>query len=462
MKKRVVEQSILFASVLKWVILSTAVGIVVGASTAFYLKILEYSLKSQNYTYYYLLLPIAMFFSALFIKYFAPSAEGHGTEKVIEAVHRKSGRIRWQVIPIKLIATVLTIAAGGSVGKEGPAAQIGGGEASLFADFFKFSDNDRKKFVICGISAGFAAVFGTPIAGAIFGVEVLFIGSLLYDVLLPSFIAGIVSYQVSLAMGIKYFHHNITNIPAFNFTLFFKVLILGVIFGLFSFLLIETLKAGEFISNKIKVWKPLKGLIGGIVIVFFTVVFHWTRYLGLGIANIHASLIGVAANWYDPILKIIYTSLTLSFGGSGGIVTPIFYIGATSGASLGHLFNISVDVVAAIGMVSLLSGAANTPIAASIMAVELFGPTLAPYAAIAGIVSYIMTGHRSVYPSQILAIKKSDSIKVSLGQEIENVEIDSNAGNNMIVKGSNRIINGIKKKNRNRIERNKEKKSNKK
>ena len=119
----------------------------------------------------------------------------------------------------------------------------------------------------------------------------------------------------------------------------------------------------------------------------------------------------------------------MSFGGSGGIVTPIFFIGATSGASLGHLFHLSVDVVAAIGMVSLLSGAANTPIAASIMAVELFGPALAPYAAIAGIVSYIMTGHRSVYPSQILAIKKSESIDVELGKEIVDTKIDSDVKN---------------------------------
>ena len=429
MKKQLAEQSILFFSILKWIVLSTAVGIVVGASTAFYLKILAYSVRTQNFTYYYLLLPIAMFLSSFIIKYFAPNAEGHGTEKVIEAVHKQSGKIRWQVIPIKLIATVVTIASGGSVGKEGPAAQIGGGESSLFADLLHFNDSDRKKFVICGISAGFAAVFGTPIAGAIFGVEVLFIGSILYDVLLPSFIAGIVSYQVAVAMGIRYFHHNISNIPAFSSSLFFKVLLLGIVFGLISFVLIETLKAGEFIANKIKIWKPLKGIIGGLVLVLFTVVFHWTRYLGLGMTSIHAALNGVAANWYDPFLKIVYTSITLSFGGSGGIVTPIFFIGATSGASLGHLFHLSVDVVAAIGMVSLLSGAANTPIAASIMAVELFGPALAPYAAIAGIVSYIMTGHRSVYPSQILAIKKSESIDVELGKEIVDTKIDSDVKN---------------------------------
>ncbi len=124
--------------------------------------------------YSFLLLPAALFLSALLVKYLAPDAEGHGTEKVIEAVHKESGKIKPAVVPVKLVATIVTLALGGSAGKEGPCAQIGAGLASIFADILRFDDHDRKKLVICGISAGFAAVFGTPIAGSIFGVEVLF------------------------------------------------------------------------------------------------------------------------------------------------------------------------------------------------------------------------------------------------------------------------------------------------
>ena len=184
MRKTVFEESILFVSIIKWLFLASCVGVIVGLSTSVFLIILERSsIFAAGFRYYFLLLPFAIFASALIVKYLAPDAKGHGTEKVIEAVHRHSGKIKPLVVPVKLLATVITIALGGSAGKEGPCAQIGAGLSSIFAGFLRFDNNDRKKLVICGISAGFAAVFGTPIAGAIFGVEVLVIGSLLYDVL---------------------------------------------------------------------------------------------------------------------------------------------------------------------------------------------------------------------------------------------------------------------------------------
>lgn len=442
MKKKLTEQIVLFASIIKWVALATGIGIIVGISTTFYLKILEFGERSSNYSYYFLLLPIAMFLSVLIVKYLAPNAEGHGTEKVIEAVHKNSGKIKAAVIPVKLVATVITIATGGSAGKEGPAAQIGGGLSSVFSDIFKFNNHDRKKLVICGISAGFASVFGTPIAGALFGVEVLFIGSMLYDVLLPSFISGIVAYHVSSMLGIKYFHHFIEFIPDFSGPLFLKVILAGVIFGLISFLFIEILNIGKIISKKINIWSPLKGFIGGVLIIGLVFLFS-RRYLGLGVDVIHQTLEGGKVIWYDSVMKMIFTSLTLNFGGSGGIVTPIFYIGSTSGSLFAQIMNLDPAVFAAIGMVSLLAGAANTPIAASILAIELFGPSIAPYAAIACIISFFMTGHRSVYPSQVLAIKKSESIDVSLGEEIDNIKTDIKMHKTNILKKG---LNSIKKK----------------
>lgn len=198
MKKRLAEETIIFISVFKWFILATIIGAVVGLATAAFLKVLNWStLFTGHYNYYYLLLPAALFASAFITKYLAPDAEGHGTEKVIEAIHKRSGRIKWAVVPVKLVTSVVTIACGGSAGKECPCAQIGAGLSSMFADIFKFDDGDRKKLVICGVSAGFASAFGTPIAGAMFGIEVLFVGGLLYEVLLPSFVAGMMSYHIS-------------------------------------------------------------------------------------------------------------------------------------------------------------------------------------------------------------------------------------------------------------------------
>ncbi len=422
MKRRVLEGSVLIISIIKWLLLASGIGIIVGLSTSIFLKLLDFGIgMASEYTYYFLLLPAGLFLSSFVVKYFAPEAEGHGTEKVIEAVHKRSGKINPLVVPIKLIATVITIALGGSAGKEGPCAQIGAGLSSTLSDSLRFDDRDRKKLVICGISAGFATVFGTPIAGAIFGVEVLFVGGLLYEVLLPSFVAGIVGYQVSSALGITYFHQPLNFVPIFSSFFFIKVCMSGLFFGLCSFLFIEILKSVEALSGKMNIWQPYKGVVGGIILIVLAFLLS-PQYLGLGLDTIKYALEGGKIFMLAFLFKMIFTAVTLNFGGSGGIVTPIFFIGAASGNLFGRMLGLDLSLFSAIGMVSLLAGAANTPISASIMAVELFGPAVAPYAAVACVISFLMTGHRSVYPSQVLEIVKSSSISAEKGKEMENIE----------------------------------------
>ena len=200
------EQYTIIASVLKWIFLSGIVGIIIGVTVTFFLNILHFSEESRSILpfHYYYLLPFGLMFSVWLTKTFAPDAKGHGTEKVIEAIHKKSGKIEVSVIPVKLIATVITLFSGGSAGKEGPGAQIGAGVASAISDKLHFSKKDRKKLVVCGISAGFATVFGTPIAGAIFGIEVLVVGSLMYDLLLPSIVAGFSAFYTAQFLGVRY------------------------------------------------------------------------------------------------------------------------------------------------------------------------------------------------------------------------------------------------------------------
>jgi len=426
MRKSVTESTILFISIIKWVVLASVAGAIVGGAVSLFLKILNWSSAfTAQYPSFFWFLPVSLFVSSLLVKYLAPEAEGHGTEKVIEAIHKRAGKIPILVVPVKLVATIITLAVGGSAGKEGPCAQIGAGLTSLFSDLLRFDDDDRKKMVICGISAGFASVFGTPIAGSIFGVEVLFVGAIMYEVLLPSFIAGIVAYQVSSSVGITYFHEPVSVIPVFSEAFMIKVLLGGLFFGLCSIFLIEILKWGEKTSNRLRLWIPVKGILGGAAIVLLTYIFS-ARYLGLGLDSVESSLHGNTTDWYAFLVKPIFTSLTLNFGGSGGIVTPIFFVGSTAGVTFAHMLNLNAATFAAIGLVSVLAGSANTPIAASIMAVELFGPAIAPYATLSCVVSFLITGHRSVYPSQVLSISKSQSLRVEIGKEIEEIQTTLN------------------------------------
>jgi H+/Cl- antiporter ClcA len=190
------------------------------------------------------------------------------------------------------------------------------------------------------------------------------------------------------------------------------------------------LKLFEKLSHRLTVWKPLRGLIGGVLLVLL-VFMSSSIYLGLGVNTIESSINGSHVPLLAFAWKTLFTSITLSTGGSGGILTPIFFIGATSGSTFAHIFGLNTGMFAAIGMVAVLSGAANTPIAASVMASEMFGPQISPYAAVACVVSYIASGHRSVYSSQVLGITKSSSISLPLMKDfcsIDEVEIEHKPG----------------------------------
>jgi len=429
-RRHATEQTAIFFSVIKWVFLSSVVGVVIGATVTLFLKILAYGEGSREllgFPFFYIL-PFALVLTVWLVKTFAPTAEGHGTEKVISAVHKDDGKIDVSVIPIKTLTTLLTIFAGGSVGKEGPGAQIGAGVASLISSSLKFKKQDRRKLVICGISAGFATVFGTPIAGAIFGVEVLIIGVIMYDVLLPSFIAGFAAFTTAQLLGIEYTYYNLhffQNV-SLDLVLIIKVIIAGLFFGFVSDLVVTSVSQTHHYIKKIPVNNYIKAFVGGSLIVAMALIFG-TEYLGLGLNTIADALnpniaAGADIHWYTFILKTIFTSLSLGAGGSGGVITPIFYIGATSGHFIGSIISPEhIPLFAALGFVSVVAATTNTPIASTIMAVELFGIDIAHYAALAAVISFLISGHRSIFSSQILAMRKSEMISVKIGEEVESI-----------------------------------------
>jgi H+/Cl- antiporter ClcA len=412
------EHTALVISTLKWAVLGAGAGLCVGFGTRAFLWALGESgtwvrSLTPGGTHPYWLLPLALPASVFLVRWFAPSARGHGTEAVIAAVHRDSGRVPWKVAPVKLLATVVTLAFGGSVGKEGPCAQIGASITSLFADLLRLNDEDRRRLVICGIGAGFAAVFGTPISGALFGIEVLYLGRIEYAVLFPCLVSGIVAHLVcGVQAPVPALHEGLGGLGRSE--LVGLSILFGAVFGIVALLLIEAMRGVERALRRFERRPYVIAAAGGVFLaVFYS--FVGDAYAGLGVATIESALAGAGTVALLAFLwKIVATSVTLETGGSGGIVTPLFFIGATSGAALARLMHLPTGIFAAFGFVSVVAAAANTPIAAAVMGIELLPADVGVYAALAAGTAFLLVGHRSVYASQKIGLSKSAGLDVRL------------------------------------------------
>ncbi len=275
--------------------------------------------------------------------------------------------------------------------------------------------------MICGIGAGFAAVFGTPVSGALFGIEVLYLGRIEYPVLFPCLIAGIVGHLVcGVGPPVAALHESFGTLG--QTTIVGLSLVFGVAFGLMALLLIETMRAVEKLVQRFQAHPYVVAAAGGVFLAAFYGVVG-TTYAGLGTATIGEALAGAARLAILAFLfKIIATAVTLETGGSGGIVTPIFFVGATGGAALAHAFGLPSGAFAAFGFVAVLAAAANTPIAAAVMGMELLPGPVGVYAALCAATAFLIVGHRSVYASQKLGFSKSAGLDIRLEMAIGDVD----------------------------------------
>lgn len=307
--------------------------------------------------------------------------------------------------PLVYIGTVLTHLFGGSAGREGTGVQMGGAIADFLSRFFKMHPYDRKIMVQIGIGAGFASVFGTPLAGAVFALEVIVVGRMRYDAILPIFLSAFFAHYACHAWGVEHTVYTMSEVPGLNIQTLLWVLLASLLFGLTAMLFSRSIGFWSGLAKKYVSYAPFRPLLGGICIALCVWLMGTTKYIGLGVPVIVSSFTEVQM-WYDFLLKLLLTTFTIGVGFKGGEVTPLFFVGATLGSALSALLPLPVSFLAGLGFVAVFAGATNTPIDCTLMGIELFGIEAGIYLGIACVAAYLFSGHTGIYTSQVVGSPK--------------------------------------------------------
>jgi H+/Cl- antiporter ClcA len=415
------EQFVIALQLLRLTAIIIPISIFIGLLVALFLWLLEFVTNTRwQYPWFIYLLPLAGIFIYWLYSSFGKNASA-GNNLILNEIHQPNSGIPVQMAPLILLTTVITHLVGGSAGREGTAVQIGGSISSFFAKWIKLQKNDTRIILLCGIAAGFGAVFGTPITGAIFALEVLTIGKIKYDALVPCLIASIVADITCASTGISHTQYIISYIPngisyfhsTLNAVMLLKVAFAGILFGLTSYLFSQL---SHFIKNKVTVQIKKQWLIpilGSALILGISYLLGTNDYMGLGVESENSNGISIVNAFQhqniDPLSwfwKLLLTAITLGMGFKGGEVTPLFFIGATLGNTLAVISGSPIDLFAGLGFIAVFAGATNTPLACTIMGIELFGAENALYFAIACFTAYYFSGHSGIYQSQRVAVSK--------------------------------------------------------
>ena len=401
---RVLDSTSYLLFLLRWLLISILVGALAGSASAFFLVALEWVTQwREAHAWLVALLPVAGFVIGLAYHYFGNRVV-RGNNLILEEIHSPTTLIPLRMVPLVLGGTLLTHLVGGSAGREGTAVQMGGALADQLTRVFRLRPRDRKLLLIAGMSAGFASVFGTPLAGAVFGLEVFLLGSIRYDALLPSFLAAVSADVVTRAWGVGHTHYpQLTALPLTPLTLGCALLV-GILFGLTarSFATLTHWINKQFARIS---YAPLRPVVGGALLLALVWSLGTTRYIGLGVPVIVEAFYAPLGP-QDFTWKLVLTALTLGCGFKGGEVTPLFFIGATLGSALAVVLPLPVALLAAMGFVGVFAGAANTPLACTLMGLELFGMQAGIYLALACVVAYLFSGHSGIYTAQVIGQAK--------------------------------------------------------
>ncbi len=396
-----------FYFLLKWFCAIVIVSLLCGSSAALFLFCLD-AITQQRIAYpaFYIALPFGGLAIVWLYERFGKNKIG-GTQQIIANIYLPEHQLPIAIAPLIFISTLLTHLGGGSAGREGTAVQIGGTLATTCKKiFFKNDKNAHQILIIMGISGGFAAVFGTPLAALFFALEVAFIKKTNLTFLLPSACTAFLSHYICLAFGITHTNYTLTIFPILQFSTLFFIAVIGIMAGLSARLFIQAMSVSTFFLTKKIPQATARIFIGGSLISILLYAFTAYNYAGLGIATISHCFID-AAPWHTFLCKLFFTVLTLSVGFKGGEATPLFFIGAALGSTLSVIFGLPIGFAAGIGFASVFAAATHTPFACALMSIELFGFKMFPFALLACYIAYFVVGKKNVYNTHSLSIDHS-------------------------------------------------------
>ena len=385
----------------KWVSICILIGLFSGTASAFFLVALEWVTQIREHNNWIIwLLPVGGLIIGLGYYYFGQEVV-KGNNLLLEEYENPQKTIPLKMAPLVLLGTLITHLFGGSAGREGTAVQMGGAIADQFTSLFKLDNSERKIVLILGISAGFASIFGTPLAGALFALEVLYFSKINFKSILLSFVVAYAAYFTVELWKVKHTHYSIPVVPEITFTSLLWTIHVSLLFGLAAMLFSRSTHFWQNLFSKTIPFPPLRPFIGGIILALTIYFIGTTKYIGLGIPMIvHAFSTPNAS--YDFLIKILFTGFTLGAGFKGGEVTPLFFVGATLGSALSVVVPLPIALLAGMGFVAVFSGATHTPIACTVMGMELFGIETGIFIGMACLIAYFSSGSVGIYQAQIV------------------------------------------------------------
>ena len=390
---------------LKWGLLGALMGIIGGLLGAFFHHALHFVTHIRSeYMWLIFLLPVGGLISVAIYRLFGLN-KNRGTNEIIDAI-LNGEKVNPLIAPTIFLATAATHLFGGSAGREGAALQLGGSTASLLGRLLKLPENERTVLTMAGMSAVFAGLFGTPLTATIFCMEFASVGSFFTPALLPCYLAAFTASRVSASLGVHAETFFLNETVPFTFTTNWQVLVLAVCVGLLGIGMCYVLHEAEHFAAK-KLPNPwVRIVVGGVVLAVLTLLVGDHRYNGAGM-DMALKAVGGEADWFDFLMKLLFTAITLSAGFKGGEIVPTFCVGATFGCVLSALIGLDPGFGAALALVGLFCCVTNSPIASIFLSIEMFGGANVYLFAFVCVVAFVISGNWSLYHSQIIQFSKA-------------------------------------------------------